>query len=786
MVEWKTYGEIVHEIASLGPSISTKAVTLFALSRMIRRGHFLTDISKIEGLSLACPVSPYAKPFIDAISEAEGLSADESSFLALNRFYHRGFCIDVPNVDIDKTMEIVNKNVEGGEIIFPDRHGRVLYDRYRSAFHGKRLDFLSSADSISLTADTENGVYQVGHVVVGPLGILLSSSARMSPPDKKVPLWHCADPGCGVIHLVELYEYESRINLADTVLLKLLEDKQGPASDWESGFSGVSRPLRDDEYFDIIPLIADTLDTHEKKIMFEEVLHHPEGKGIRDLIHARLGKGFSQGGADKVASRLSGNQILQIVATLKTESIVTLIDKTILSERIIIPKSEIRRTKTPFPKRTRAMVSSVSSLGVRANKREPASYLAAIIYRAYQKSGNLNDLSWRCKTNDSTTATVLTYMADNGPRSTVKELVTPTREIFEHVCQDLGLSVVDLPESNREDYLLWKSGFDVARYDDYLSLFRSALNSFNDVVIESPLKANDLDRENIRAAAINAFVYAERFVEEVIAFNAWFLTHDHFGIGRFQYRVADALLCVSRVCGNPVSVGGSSFYWNDDGGNTLGTLLVFGRLLVGEFESLDPSEAKRLARSEDEYPHYASPRTNRFPFKHTQLWADADPAALVEQIQTFSSVIGILEKARTAEVRNGVQHYRDKTKFPGKDALIECASLLLRALDTADISNIVPKQFWVTKKIKDSFGISRWEMADYNDRRVTITLPSTFIGMIKPAFDKAFIVEMGTILGEGTGKLIFEHRESSRFASTWDDYRHNAPIDEADADMNDV
>lgn len=785
MAKWKTYGEVQRQVGALDSEVAGRALALFAISTLISRGRTVRDYGTLTGLSQACPLSEYGKGQVSNVAASAYLSPDEVSFLALSRFYHRDFLIDIPNVDLNAVLEIVNSVVLNGDIIFPDRHGRTLYDKFNAEFDGKRIEFLAATEADKLTIGMPNGVYQVGPFVVGPLGILASTEGRVLAPDKKVPLWHCSDPGCGMIHLVKLHDYKSKVGLADVELRKVLTDREGPGSDWERAFLFMSRVEKEGKYFDIIPVLTDCLDSYEKRLLIEAALDTQEGRQIRDVIGSRINKAAGQGSATQVAARLLDNQIVQLICTLNNNVIVRIIDRLVFSERLVIPKSEVRGVKTLIPRaRSRDMDTAISSLGVRSEKREPAAFLSSIVFAAYRKSGNIDDLSWRCKTIDATTSTVLTYLAEHGPRAMITDLVVPSREIYEQVCAALSLNPDSLPDVKREDFLLWKAGFNVSRYDDYLALFRNSLTLFSDTVIALPNKANDLDREKVRSSASNVFVYAERFLEELVSFNAWYLLSDHFGLAKFEYRLKDALKSVSKACGNAVSVGDVALYWSDSGGNTLGTLLVYGRALSEKLNGLSSAEKVAIQRAEADYPHYASPRSNRFPFKHTQFWADADPKAREEYVSQFSSIVSILEKAKTAEVRNAVQHYRDKSKFPDKALLLECASLLIRALDIADISNLIPKQFWALKNTKDSFGISQWEMVDYNGRTVDITLPYAFVGLIKPAFDKAYIVEGGFLLGEGAGKLIFEHRESSRFATVWDDYRHIVAVEQVDEEVD--
>lgn len=785
MTEWKAHSDVLRSITSLEPQISSKAQSLFALSTILMTGRVLREFDSIKGLDAACPLSEYGSRHLNFTQVSSFLSSDDKSIVALSAFYHRDYLIDVENSDVDTIMEVVDKLIRTGAIIFPDRHGRILYDRFKERYSEQRLEFLPVEEVATLTGGIQNGVYQAGQLIVGPLGILASSEGRWLRPDKRVPLWHCADPGCGVIHLVELHNAKTKIVRAIAELKEALVDKEGPASDWEGAFSFLSRSDNEGRYFDLVPLLVDGFDESEKRLIFEAAMNHQDGKSLRDIIAARINKAAGQGPAPKVAANLSSQQIVQLLATLPTDALIRILDSQILSERVSIPRSEVRSLITPIPKRKTDMPTEISSLGVRTKRIEPAAFLSAIIYAAYQKSGDLADLAWRCKTNDATPATVLIYTSLNGPKAAVNDLVLPSKLVFEQVCLSLSIVPVSTPTASSSDVILWKSGFGVSRYDGYLSLFRSSLSEFSDAVLALPIKPNDIDREKIRAAAINSFVYAERFIEDVVAFNIWLLISDHFGNTKFEYKQIDAFKNVADTLGDVVSAGASTFSWNRSGGNTLGVSLVYGRAACNLFENLLGADRRHLARAEGDYPHYASPRSTRFPFKHIQLWADADQNELKEYIDQFVSLISMLEKARTAEIRNGVQHYRDNSKFPSKELLIDCSNLLLRALDMADVRNLTPKHYWASSKSQDSFGITQWTMVDYNGRESIITLPFASLGMVKPTFDEAYIIEGVDILGAGSGKIIFKQRESSSYSLLWEGYHQVVRVGRVDAEIID-
>jgi hypothetical protein len=747
---------------------------MYSLSKILSEALVNAEYDKIGGISSFLPISSYAKQaFAGRNIDA---SEDEISLASLILFYHRASLIDIESVDVPRVMALVEGWMKSGALAFPDRHGRALYDRFNASFSGDRLEFLQFDQAKELTNGLQNGVYQVGRIVIGPVGVLLSQEMRMLPPDVQVPLWHCADPGCGMVHLVALHSCQTRIREVLHTLKKTLSSQEGPASDWGLAFSSMVRSQVSDSYFDVLPLITDTLALDDLKKLFNKVLRSEDGVELRAVISTRIGKSASQGSTEKVSGALSGNEIIHLLATLKTSSIINVLDSLILDDLIQIPKSETRQVKVPPPRRNSDRVSSISSLGVRSERSDCAAYLSVMIFNAYEKADAIGDLAWRCKVSNPSMASILAFMASRGPKATVAELILPTKSIYEEICHRLGLADSEGQRDNIEDRILWKAGFNVSRYDDFLSTYRRLLADFSVTVSSLPYKTTESDRERIRSSAVNAFAFTERFIEELLAFNAWYLTSDIFGAERFTYTSKSGLRRVPELCGHKVKVGDTDFVWSEAGGNALGTLLVFARRLINELTALPARNRDIIARPKSGYPHFASETSNQFPFKHTELWADADPVSLEEHVALFSDIVELLEKARTAEIRNGVQHYREKDNFPKTANLLDCVKSLVMALDLADTANFFPKTYWVRDNTTDGYGISKWNLEDYNGRKIQITLPYTFTGILKPSFDKPYVVGHRQILGEGTSIIILSFEEESSFAKFWEGYPFRPPV----------
>jgi hypothetical protein len=71
---------------------------------------------------------------------------------------------------------------------------------------------------------------------------------------------------------------------------------------------------------------------------------------------------------------------------------------------------------------------------------------------------------------------------------------------------------------------------------------------------------------------------------------------------------------VSRTLGSSKLSGDATFYWNTDGGNALGTLLVYARAAADWTLRLSSTNREVTERSPVDLPHFVKDPVRRFPF----------------------------------------------------------------------------------------------------------------------------------------------------------------------------
>ena len=75
---------------------------------------------------------------------------------------------------------------------------------------------------------------------------------------------------------------------------------------------------------------------------------------------------------------------------------------------------------------------------------------------------------------------------------------------------------------------LWKFGFTLARYEDEYAILRNRITEFRERVLQMPTQPDEHECARIRSVGVNLFVSVEQFLENLLCYNVWLLSSDHF------------------------------------------------------------------------------------------------------------------------------------------------------------------------------------------------------------------------------------------------------------------
>lgn len=785
---WKSAREL-NIVLNLLPDASGLQL-LYSLATLWRDAVYPTNYAASSDWNSVTVLSSYGESMLNELRPSlSDLPEADVQLAFFGTFFHHELFFDLEKTDSVKIRKLFERELLQGRLRLPSRFGRLLYDRFNDNYSDTRTDHLMNTDVEKLLQETPVGVYQLGTLISGPLGILDSNEMRWIPPSHILPLWHCSDSGCNALHEVALLPPSIALVEAFSRIDRGLSDRLGPPSEWRAVLVWLHRgssPYR--AYVDLPVLIANCIIGSQRTTLLETALLGEDGAFLRKVLALPpRRKGAADGPADQLASRLSAEEQLQVLLILSDRSIVNLIDNAVYSKKVRIPIGETRRCVSSPPMRSLDSNSELLALGLRSVKFEPLVNLISVIRRAYQGLALINELEWRVKgdAGRSTYEALVSFVRTRGPAEAARELILSSAQITNAVCEDLQFPVghVNAADNAAVDVLLWKLGFNPMQFEDSLPRFKARLSEFNEaILVGSPINTEDA-RERLRAAGVNVFVSVEDFLDRLISYNVWLLSSDHFLASTFRYSASQARQSVPRTLGSILLANGSELLWNSNGENPLGTLLRYLRAAADWIRGLPDRNRDDLLRPDEDLPHFASTKNLPFPFRHTALWADADPVELRRYMELFGRITKLIEESELAGVRNGLDHFREADRFPSTDKLLACVARLREALDLADLHRYFPKLFWLFGRKGNRFGSVEYEFRDHDGRSTSTFGPSLVSGLSQSMYRGAYLLAPASLLGSPNSALVFEFHETSEYSSYWENYPRRRRISMVDGKM---
>ncbi|MGO9814113.1 MAG: hypothetical protein ACLP53_25550, partial [Isosphaeraceae bacterium] len=450
---------------------------------------------------------------------------------------------------------------------------------------------------------------------------------------------------------------------------------------------------------------------------------------------------------------------------------------------IPIPLGEIRRPKTTPPGGFRDTKSTLSSMGLQSCPEPALVNLVSLILRAYTSNNLLTDLAWRIRAGSTVpiAQSLMQYVRDKEPENLVRDLILSSQTVTNCVCADRQIVFdPDIPTERFVARLLWKVGFNPPQFGEFEKRFQNRLREFNDVLLSNTPVATEDQRELIRSAGVNLFVSVEEFLENLLVYNVWLLSSDHFVDTRFRFNGHAARAKVASVLGDSLDSDGADMTWSENGDNTLGVSLRYLDEAVRWMRGLEAGDRDSLLRPEADLPHFALDRRFTFPYRHTSLWADCDPTALRRYTDDFAKVAKLLAQSNSANVRNGLDHKRVEASFPSGDAMFACIARLREAFEVAEVTRLYPKIFWLYQVATYQAGTSEIEVKDYAGRATRFFGPDLALGHPEVQFGKPFLVCPGNLLSVPNAEICFRLANWNEYTRYWQGYprrRHIPPAD---------
>jgi hypothetical protein len=392
-------------------------------------------------------------------------------------------------------------------------------------------------------------------------------------------------------------------------------------------------------------------------------------------------------------------------------------------------------------------------------------------------------LLWRVRAASgvSVAQALMHYVREKEPEELVKNLILTSQSVTTTICEELQIEYA--PNMEPEKFvskLLWKVGFNPPLFGDFEIRFSKRLREFNDELLRNtPIETED-QRELVRGAGANLFVSVEEFVETLLAYNVWVLSSDHFVETKFRFNLDSARAQVEKILGAVIVDDTVEFHWSNEGENTLGVSLRYLDEAVKWMKSLESLDRDTLMRRDADLPHFEDDRRLTFPFRHTQLWADADRSAIKKYVDDFASIVKLLSQSNLAYVRNGIDHKRDDGTFPNDEAMFACVARLREAFEFSDVMRFFPKMFWLDEETTHRSGTTEFKIIDYLGRVTQFFGPELTVGNSIIEYGVPFLVCPGALLSVPNAEISFRLSHSSEYTRFWDGYprRRRLPVDD--------
>lgn len=700
------------------------------------------------------------------------------NFCLFKIFYYHDILISVEETNIDLIEKLLEKDLINKNIRLPFLFGRLLYDKYNDNFCDyiqERIDHILEPDVLTLLDNTPVGVYQLGKLLVGPMGLIKSDEERFIPPTLSLPLWHCSDTGCGAIHTVRMISDTSCIAILQHQIKDILYEKFNRRSEWESAlnlmfFKNAKRELGQN-FMDLAVLLYEGFTENEMRSFLEEALRTYGPKVLKKLILKIPNKNLLNDSPHEIVNNLDNAEVFQSLLFFSDLNLISIIENCLDHKIIQIPLGQIRKAKN-IP----GIVlneTEVSGFGLRPAKEKSVVALIKMLEEVYAKCGKSSDLRWRLKasTEDSTGTSLFNYLNVNGPKETVKSLILPDETICKTLKENLYLSVNPIEKTdifiNR---LLWRIGFEPIDKDTMIFRLNERIDHFIDVLMQSSDSLTEHMRENIRSAGVNLFVSVEEFLESLITFNVWVLASDHFLKTKCTYNLFEARKIVSSVLGVTLKSDDQELSWDSNGKNTLSVLVRYLNESKRWMTSLIELDRDNYLRSKEDMPYYTKYEMQSFLYKHTQLWADMEATSLQTYISDFVAIIKLIGQANLSSVRNGIDHMRDESNFPQIDLMIACATRLKQASAIACTKRYFPNLLWLSKYERTRDGFIEYTLIDSKNQSYIVKGPSMYKNTGSPTFYCPWLVSPVKLSEYPNSHIIFKYKQSNEYDYYWEGY----------------
>lgn len=703
-------------------------------------------------------------------------------------FYNEDLLIDVMHFDFNSFAKSISDEIIKNKILFPWIYGRTLYDKYFEEFD-EQENYLENDKVFKLLNGTPNGVFQMGNIIVGPLGIQFSDHKRIIPPTRRVKLWHCADPSCSALHTVNLKTSVTIISEILSEISNLTENLE--VSEWLSFYKKQcekENTFYDDNKIDDIPFtLVYSFGENELRLVLKELIDKKENS--RSLLPKN--KSF-QGSSDKIITSLSKAECFQVILLFSSKDILYFTEKLIADRIIQIPSTEIRYSVLQKTGGFFNIYHECNKLGFRAvssGTQLSLIHLRNLIIDLYDEPSLKQQLEWnlRAYKKESLKERVELYINSEEPRKIIRETVLSglyqISKTFELLPGYFIMPTTLVEEELIIDKVLWKLGFNVNIFPPFMAIFEDRLSKFNKIITSGTVYSES-DKEKIRSAAVNLFVSLEEVLKHSLAFTTWVLLSDHNRDTRFRYNYAEATLFMTKTLNGYKLNEETELIFEPSGKNTLFPLVEGFSALVGICDKYLSGDTTCFKRSEEELPRFiGKTKLIDFPLFHKILLFDIKSNSYKIIREIILRLTTEFSKYKILSVRNSLEH--DREDFPQRDDLIKACECLSNTIEELKVSGVFPNVYLFKSLMKDKHNRIIKTFEDYNGKEITISELINYKGYPIPSSDLPIVIIPTLSFPDTIEPIRFKYEENSEYLFYWKNYprKKQKPLRKDDAKL---
>lgn len=727
-----------------------------------------------DELNAAVVLSDAGKKVRDHMVTKESVPPKEANLLTLLASVHVEPLVDIDRLDLEKLATAVSKEVASGALKYPLIFGRRLYDKAADLFPEERR-YLRHEDTLKLLRDEPQGVFQSGHYIVGPYGLITTPHERPLTPTTLIPLQHCSDHSCRALHSVQLTtSIDAAVNRHRPALNKVLDEISEDPSEWSGFLSDVYEQL--DNQFDekamppVIHVLGDCLDDDELRRLFASALDSTAGR-----LRKHAGSCGLRGNADFIASSIDRAQMLQLLLTEQDTVVIDLLDASVREEHIKIPQGEVRRP------RVSGQVSygmwgysgQVGPNGFRAVGDVPGLPLLRLAQMCrhlfdIHRPDEMDALAWALRNVEGATPTdrLEEFLRTESPREIIRTLVLTRRENVESFCAELRIPR-DMTDELLVDTIMWKLGFSPPVVPDKRDDYWAEHTALERVSTTAAVNLS-LNPSVIRSTAANYFVELEHYLSDSLMFTTWALLNDHYANDQqFVFRENLVTSFSRRALADAAKKRDGDIQTFTEK-PTLSDLVQGFADLASHLGDMRGAESK-FVRDSRSYPKFWKHTSLQgFPFLHTFPYLDLTPESQVKIADTLSEVAATLNNSGIMTVRNMLMHANREQPKPQQ--LISSLETARQALEKLEGIGCVRSTYSVSSHEKDSWSRGTTSLRSSSGREIAFTSPSFYQWVNLPGLLHDQYLVHGAVFAAPNAMLRFRRGCDSRYEDYWLSY----------------